>query len=295
MLPTKKNKKIPCQCYKSVTRILFAVILPSEIILPTSKPQTGSRRTIPGSEEPIPNAMKKILIIAYSLIFLSISFVQGQVVLLSFDFSGAVNNSTFNTQNSTFNDSGILSSQIVRGTAIGANAASNSFRGQGFSNTGIGLTGNNRYFEFTLNAAPSNTFSVNGIYGNYSGTASFFTTTNVTVAYAYSLDAGASFTQMSSFSLPAAGNFTYTVAGPDATALSNLGSVVFRMYASGNTTTGNFGFQSAGAPGTIGLSVSGTVVPEPSTWALIGLGATFIVLRFRKKRSAAVATRDPTC
>ena len=233
--------------------------------------------------------MKKTLLTILSLAAISLAGVNAQSVILGFDFAGATNTSAFNTQNSTFNAANVLSSQMTRGSGIGNNNAANSFRGAGFSNTGISLDGNDRYFEFTLQSAPEYNFTVNSIFGNFNGTPAFFTTTGVTVAYAYSLNGGTSFTQMSSFSLGAAGNSTYTITGADATALTNVSNVVFRMYASGNTTTGGFGLQSAASPGTTGLSVTGSVdvVPEPSTWALIGLGTAFVLWRIRRK----VATR----
>lgn len=229
--------------------------------------------------------MKKTLLAVLSLTAVSLAGVNGQTVILGFDFSGSTNTAAFNTQNSTFSAANVLSSQITRGSSIQANNAANSFRGVGFGNTGIDMLGNNRYFEFTLQTAPSHQFSVSSIYGNFNGTGTFFATTGVTVAYAYSLNGGTSFTQMSSFNLSTAGNSTYSVTGADAAALTNVSNVVFRMYASGNTTTGGFGLQSAASPGTTGLSISGTVqaVPEPSTWALIGLGSAFVLWRMRRK------------
>jgi hypothetical protein len=246
--------------------------------------QVGARRASMQLIQPNPHTMKKTLLAILGLAAVSLAGVNGQTVLLSFDFAGALSSNASNTQNSTFNATDVLSSQMTRGSAIGNNNAANGFRGLNFSNTGIALEGNNRFFQFTLEAAPQNTLTVNSIYGNFVGTGSFFTTTGVTVAYGYSLNGGTSFTQMSSFNLGAAGNSTYTITGTEATNLTDVSSVIFRMYASGNTTSGGFGLGSAATPGTIGLSVSGSVVPEPSTWALIGLGGAFILWRIRRRR-----------
>lgn len=230
--------------------------------------------------------MKKLLLTCVGIVCGAVSV--NAATLLQYDFFGATNTSASNTATSTFEAAGLLDSTMTRGAAISANNAANSFRGTGFSNDGIALS-NTDYFEFNLTASSGTTFSVESIYGNFAGTSSFSSTPGVTMAYAYSLDGGTTFTLMSTFSRVGSGTATYTVAGADLIALSNINSVVFRFYASGQSTTGGWGYQSNAAEGTIGMQVDGTItpVPEPSTYALLFGGAGVLFWVVRRKRQTA--------
>lgn len=208
----------------------------------------------------------------------SVATVNG-AVLLEFDFSGATNTAASNTQSSTLNATGVVSSSMTRGAGIGNNNAGNSFRGTGFSNDGIALT-NTDFFQFTVAAATNYTLSIESISANLNGTGTFSASPGVTMAYAYSLD-GTSFTLMDEFSRIGSGTATYTLSTTEATALTDVDSVTFRFFASGQTTTGGWGLQSAASPGTIGLSVEGTAIPEPTTALLGGLGMLALLRRRR--------------
>ena len=198
--------------------------------------------------------------------------------LLEFDFSGSTSAATSNSQNSTFNAAFIQPTTMIRGAGISNNNAGNSFRGTGFSNNGIATT-NTDFFEFALTATGTNKFSVESITGNFNGTSTFSASPGVTMAYAYSLDSGATFTLLDTFTRIGSGVSTYTLTAPQAAVLTDVDSVVFRFYASGQTTTGGWGLQSATTPGTIGLSVQG--IPEPSSALLGGLGLLALLRRRR--------------
>lgn len=192
-------------------------------------------------------------------------------VLLEFDFTGSTNTSASNTQNSTANLLGVASSTMTRGNGISANNAANSFRGTGFSNPGIVAT-SDRYFQFSVNAAPTYSLTIESIFGNFNGTSSFSSSPGVTMQWAYSLDNTNYTLGSSTFTRVGTGNSTWTFTGADATALTDIDSVTFRLFASGQTTTGGWGLQSAETPGTIGLAVNGVVaVPEPGSFALLGI------------------------
>lgn len=209
------------------------------------------------------------------------------ITLMEFDFSGSTNTAASNSQNSTFTASNINGSTMTRGAGISNNNANNSFRGTGFNNLGIDVN-SDRFFQWDLTAASGYQFTVNSIYGNFNGTATYSNAPGVTMAYAYSLDGGSSFTLMDTFTQIGSGNQTFTVTGTHLTALTDISSVTFRFLASGQTPTGGWGLQSAASPGTIGLSVDGTVsaVPEPSTYAaIVGLLALGLVLVRRRMRS----------
>jgi hypothetical protein len=233
--------------------------------------------------------MKKTLAL---LAIVGMSIVSASAdTLLQFDFAGATATAASNSANSTFNAATLTSSTMTRGPASGTatNNAANSFRWTLFKNDGINVS-NADYFQFSLTAS-SGTFDVTSIYGNFNGTASFAATPGVSMAYAYSLDGGTTFTLMSTFTQVGAGNQTYTISGTDATALTGVSSVIFRLYASGQTATGGWGLQSAAAAGTIGLQVNGaiTAVPEPKTYGLAIAGLTVTLIVIRRRRSTSMA------
>lgn len=208
-------------------------------------------------------------------------------VLLEFDFSGATNTAASNTQNSTFSEIGIATSSMTRGAGISNNNAANSFRGTGFSNDGIALT-NTDYFQFAVNSSGLYIFSIESLAGNFNGTGTFSASPGVTMHWAYSLD-GTSFSLAATdFVRVGTGPSTYTFTGADAAALTDISSATFRLFASGQTTTGGWGLQSAATPGTLGLAVNGTAtaVPEPSSLAILtlcGVGGGI----YRRRRAGA--------
>lgn len=176
---------------------------------------------------------------------------------------------------------------ITRGAGAPASAGVHSFRTTGFQNNGIS-TSNTDYFQVTLTAAPGFKVSLATLNARFNGTSSFFTSPGVTSQFAYSLN-GADFiligNPLQSTSL--------TMAQIDLSGIADLQNVyssvtiTLRYYASGQTTTGGWGFYSSPA-GTNGFAVGGTVTETtiaPPTLqaseiqfnnvALTSLGVTF--------------------
>ncbi len=185
--------------------------------------------------------------------------------IAAWDFTGASNIATWAATN--FNSNLVSTSganTITRGSGASASAGSNSFRTVGFQNNGIATT-NTDYFQVTLKAASGFTTSLTSINANFAGTASYCASPGVSAQFAYSLD-GSTFTLIGS---------PFTVIGTPATmsainlsgisALQNVAAsttIYLRYYASGQTTTGGWGFASASS-GTNGLSIGGNVDPVP--------------------------------
>lgn len=167
----------------------------------------------------------------------------------------------------------VIASSITRGPGAPPSTATNSFRTQGFRNDGIS-TANTDYFQVTLAATAGNKLSLSAIDANLNGTTSFAASPGVTSQFAYSLD-GTNFILIGSPQTIA--GVPQSLATIDLTgiaALQNVPSnvtVTLRYFASGQTTTGGFGFFSA-TPGTNGLTISGTTAPAGSTAAMVNVG-----------------------
>ncbi len=155
---------------------------------------------------------------------------------------------------------------LTRGSAAVSSTGSNSFRTQGFQNNGIATT-NNDYFQITLQPAAGYKTSLAAITANFIGTASFYASPGVSSQFAYSLD-GTNFTLIGSplvnSALPLTGSFDLS----GVSALQNVSAgttITLRYYASGQTTTGGWGFSSLAATPTAanGLNVLGTISTLP--------------------------------
>ena len=156
---------------------------------------------------------------------------------------------------------------ITRGASAGASTGTNSFRTTGFQNNGIATT-NTDYFQITLQPAAGYQASLSAIYTNFVGTNTFYASPGVSSQFAYSLD-GTNFTLIGSplinTALPLTGSFDLS----GVSALQNVPTgttITLRYYASGQTTTGGWGFSSSAATPTAnnGLNVMGALVPMPA-------------------------------
>src|SRR5207237_2589528 len=133
-------------------------------------------------------------------------------------------------------------------------------RTTGFQNNGIS-TANNDYFQTTLSAASGFTLSLSTIDARFAGTSTYAAAPGVMSQFAYSLD-GNNFTLI--------GSPTTTIGTPVMMTQINLSAindlqnvpdtttVYFRYYASGQTATGGWGFNSPSA-GQEGLAFGGTL------------------------------------
>jgi hypothetical protein len=195
------------------------------------------------------------------LLFLTLfCSVIGWGQIAAWDFFGE---SSPATSSADIFDANLDSSNLLtRGSGAAASTATNSFRTQGFQNNGIS-TANTDYFQFTLSASSGNTLSLSTIDARFAGTATFAASPGVTCQFAYSLD-GVVFTLI--------GSPIITIETPavlpqidlsSIPALQNVAdgtTVTIRFYASGQTTTGGWGFTSSAA-GVYGLAIGGVISP----------------------------------
>lgn len=178
------------------------------------------------------------------------------------------------------------SNLITRGPDAAASSANNSFRTQGFQNDGISTT-NEDYFQIVLSSAPGYNLSLSSINAKFAGTNSFSNSPGVTHQFAYSLD-GANFTWIGSPQTMITGSVTLPQLDlTGISALQNISpstTVTLRYYASGQTGTGGWGFNSPSSSSTDnGLSIGGSVTPagkitttsgdwnNPNIWSPVGV------------------------
>ena len=178
-------------------------------------------------------------------------------LIAAWDFTGQATQatSTANIYDANMDASNLL----TRGAGAPASAGANSFRTTGFGNNGI-ATSNTDYFQFTLSGTTGYTLSMSAINAKFAGTATYFANAGVTSQFAYSLD-GTNFTLIGSpTQITAAG----AMPPIDVSGIANLQNVpatvtvTIRYYASGQTTTGGWGFNST-ASGDYGLAITGSL------------------------------------
>jgi hypothetical protein len=150
------------------------------------------------------------------------------------------------------------SNSITRGSGASASSGGNSFRTTGFQNNGIATT-NTDYFQITLQAASGYKLSLSSIDAQFIGTNTFYASPGVTSQFAYSLD-GTNFTLIGSPQISTSLTLSQ-INLSSITALQNVANptvVYLRYYASGQTSTGGWGFSSPSA-GSYGLLIGGTI------------------------------------
>ncbi len=177
----------------------------------------------------------------------------------AWDFYGIPSASPPATCTATIFDANLTGTGLItRGPGAPPSGAANSFRTTGFQNNGVGV-GNTDYFEINLGASPGYSLSLSTIDARFGGTASFYAAPGVTSQYGYSLD-GINFILIGNPVTSTA----LTTASIDLTqipSLQNVASgvtVTIRYYASGQTTTGGWGFYSS-SPGNYGLAIGGSL------------------------------------
>jgi len=204
--------------------------------------------------------MKKGILL-FMFIFEMGNLGWGQIA--AWDFTGVGSTSLPVFAATTFN-SGLVSTSgannITRGATAAWSTANNSFRTTGFKNEGIS-TSNTDYFQITLTAATGYTFSLSTIDARFAGTPSYCISPGVSSQFAYSLD-GSTFILIGSSQATIGTPATMTqIDLTGVTSLQNVAAgitITLRYYASGQTTTGGWGFYSASA-GTNGLAIGGDV------------------------------------
>jgi hypothetical protein len=198
----------------------------------------------------------KFLLVTFFVFVLNSITSYGQVA--AWDFNGESSPATSTAD--VFNVGLDGSSTITRGAGAASSAGGNSFRTVGFQNNGIAVA-NTDYFQITLSAASGNTLSLSTIDARFVGTATFANSPGVSSQFAYSLD-GTTFTLIGSPQVTVGQPVTMTqISLSGIAALQNVADTVtiyIRYYASGQTTTGGWGFNSPSA-GAYGLAIGGTV------------------------------------
>jgi len=164
-------------------------------------------------------------------------------VATGFD-TGTVGSVTYNT--------------LTRGTTATVSAGTNSFRTVGFQNNGI-ATSNTDYFQWIVSSSSQN-LNLNSITARYNGTTTYLASPGVSTQYSYSLD-GTNFTLIGSAVTVTVKDTLTTYDLSTVTALQNLSAgtdVYFRLYSSGQTSTGGWGYSSANATAD-GLTLTGSL------------------------------------
>ena len=154
------------------------------------------------------------------------------------------------------------SNLLTRGSGAAASSGANSFRTTGFQNNGI-ATNNTDYFQLTLSSVPGQQLSLSTIDARFNGTAGYAASPGVQNQFAYSLD-GTTFTLIGSPSITIGAPATLpTIDLSGVAALQNVApgtTITLRYYASGQTSTGGWGFNSP-VSGSYGLEINGSFTP----------------------------------
>lgn len=203
--------------------------------------------------------MKKTLLLIFFACILNLPLhVLAQIA--SWNLTGQSSIAQFSATNY---DVGLVSApNLTRGTGAAPSTGNNSFRTVGFKNDGIS-TANTDYFQVQLTAKPGKKISLSGINAKFAGTAGYYASPGVTSQWAYSLD-GTNFTLIGSPTTSTSLTLNFSLSS--VAALQNVAAgvtITLRYYASGQTTTGGWGFNSPAATDK-GLDISGTIVSDGS-------------------------------
>ena len=180
------------------------------------------------------------------------------VPVAAWDFTGSGNYASLAATTFASNLVSLSNANLItRGAGAASNTAANSFRTQGFQDNGIS-TSNTDYFQVTLSPVSGKSLSLSTIDAIFAGTSSYYLSPGVTSQYAYSLN-GTDFTLIGS-------PVTSTSLTPSQIDLSTVSAlqdvlpgttITLRYYASGQTTSGGWGFTSPSS-GINGLAIGGT-------------------------------------
>lgn len=213
-------------------------------------------------------------------------------ILASWTFVGAtpIPSQVANSYDTNLDDSGSFL-DLTRGAGAPTSAGSSSFRTTGFRNDGIS-TANTDYFQVILKAASGYELSLSGVSAIFGGTSTYSAGAGASMQWAYSTDGGSTFSLIDS-PVAKVGVSTAALAFDFSgeAGLQGLGdttSVMLRMYATGQTTSGGWGFISPSAGGGVpGFEIEGSlaVVPEPSVFALLAIGG-LAAARFARRRKS---------
>lgn len=238
--------------------------------------------------------MKKTLLTLLGLAAVSLAGVNAQVFTGTFSFNASSGNTT--SLNYNGNPISNLTISALTKNGVTNSSSTNNFRASDWAldpvvGTLTGVVDTSKYFEFSLSST-SHTINMTsltfGLGRSGTGPRNFEWRSSVD-SFASSINnytsLNASVTNTSGVLLTPDANAGYTgntLSLANAT-FQDLSSVTFRFYAfNSESSSGTGGFQ-----GDLTFSGELQLIPEPSTWALIGLGTAFVLWRIRRKRSAA--------
>lgn len=209
--------------------------------------------------------MNKNITICFLLLILGFSVQAEDIAVWNLFGQSSAATATATTWNANLNSSNL----ITRGPTAVVSTGTNSFRSNGFKNDGISVD-NSDYFQITLSVSAGNLLSLSTINANLSGTISYTAEPGVSSQFAYSLN-GTDFTLIGSAQI-ISGN-PQSLAEIDLSGITELQGiapgtcVTLRYYASGQTATGGWGFNSRASTSNA-LTIGGTTTP-PSTEPMI--------------------------
>ena len=186
---------------------------------------------------------------------------NGSAGVIYWDFTNTNNIATFGAtvKNDKLDTSTALAyNTLTRGSTAPSSAGANCFRTTGFKNEGVS-TSNTDYYQVKMKAKSGYKMSITGIDARFSGTGSYFASPGATSQYAYSTN-GSTFTMIGS-PVTSISLYPATVDCSGISALQNVPdttTIYFRYYASGQTTTGGWGFASSDT-GVCGLIINGSL------------------------------------
>lgn len=227
--------------------------------------------------------MKKTLLTIIGLAAVSLAGVNAQVVM-NYAFTG---NSTAPTSGSPSNfsisDFSIGNSFGSVSAPVTASSASNYTGASGSSNFGnafrIGAlntsSGGSGFFEFTITPSAGYTVSLSQF--------DFGVRSTTTGAQTLALRSSSDTYSSDLFSVAVVNNSSWSLKTNSVSFQSaNDSAVTFRLFGYGGT-----GSPTSGTINTriddVSLTITATAVPEPSTWAFIGISSAFVLWRIRRK------------
>lgn len=235
--------------------------------------------------------MKKTLFAVLSLAAVSLAGVNGQIISFSENGTGATVTYPVNFLSDTITgvdlaaDPNLTTATLSLGSGASAGTAGGSL---GFGSLTVAtlndaITGN-IYHNFTLTPASGYQISISGVTFNADASSGTSTFTFDLMSSVTGFTSGDSLGSVSVINGAAAST---TVDTSGVAALQGVtSSLDLRIYGFRPSGTGTSAYYADDAINSGLFTINGavTLVPEPSTWALIGLGTAFVLWRIRSRR-----------
>jgi len=253
---------------------------------PIGMPSANASRKLPS--HPI-TTMKKTLLTILSLAAFSLAGVNAQTVIAGWDFNGS-NSSISNPDPANTVSANVTVVGLTLGAGLNTSGTANTFGGTGFTINATFETAvtNGDLVSFSLDAESGFLLSVSSVSAYNIRRSVTGPTTGI---WQYQIgaggwqDIGTAITWGATTT--AGGNAQASIDLSGITSLQNVSSgnvIGMRIVSWGATSGAGTWFLNEFQDGN-DLVINGTVaaIPEPSTWALIGLGSAFVLWRIRRK------------